>query len=627
MIRIWQTEFFPNTTPMHPCPLAILACRTLQDAKSPFELPHLIFLHRYQTFPLVGHIFFLLLQDLPSLDDYHLLRCNLVQIAVFRSQPIVNRWMVGEFCVEERHFWFVVDDASGFGKRSGFVSRLRRHFGLVEIATVGVGFGKMWFRMPVRSRSEGFGLVRRWLNSFFGWGIEESWRGLRDWEVWSGLERWLEAEDGGIYKSSITKERLWQGGGALIEEMEELLWRTKTTMDGFWKIHLYALSQQVFNCPFTFLFMALFCQDDIKAVIDCSLIERCSGTKRKQKQTIKRGLLFPPHCRSELMCVCVSRLHPLSCGLTSGNSFVPHSDKLWNLQDTTAAQNLSGSRRESGALQPFDRISRKQVGVDPFAMVFWKRVWVVWKIPRIDCTCSWTWSTNTHTHWGGDLVLPCRTNMFGSDVVYYWLTHGQGNAYLNQSLTDLKIESVREGETSRSTRNDLGVTKISKNKMPSCVQDASPSSATDDCTMIFSFFLFLFNAQCIVWLSFSQTRWKIPQKIFCKRNRRTRTGAKTRDKEHRHFFSWTLPSGLSKVSNFWVICTQPPNVYCCRVAAVWSTFYEMQHEKSFTLAALHTCLFQNTEVYGGFLGGYLSYLSNLETENWSHSVANNYTTN
>lgn len=88
--------------------------------------------------------------------------------------------------------------------------------------------------------------------------------------------------------------------------------------------------------------------------------------------------------------------------------------------------------------------------------------------------------------------------MFGSDVVYYWLTHGQGNAYLNQSLTDLKIESVREGETSRSTRNDLGVTKISKNKMPSCVQDASPSSATDDCTMIFSFFLFLFNAQCIV---------------------------------------------------------------------------------------------------------------------------------
>lgn len=89
--------------------------------------------------------------------------------------------------------------------------------------------------------------------------------------------------------------------------------------------------------------------------------------------------------------------------------------------------------------------------------------------------------------------------MFGSDVVYYWLTHGQGNAYLNQSLTDLKIESVREGETSRSTRNDLGVTKISKKKkMPSCVQDASSSSATDDCTMVFSFFPFLFNAQRIV---------------------------------------------------------------------------------------------------------------------------------
>lgn len=79
--------------------------------------------------------------------------------------------------MEERHFGFVVDDASGFGKRSGFVSRLRRHFGLVEIATVGVGFGKMWFRMPVRSRSEGFGLVRRWLNSFL---VEELKRAEED---------------------------------------------------------------------------------------------------------------------------------------------------------------------------------------------------------------------------------------------------------------------------------------------------------------------------------------------------------------------------------------------------------------------------------------------------------------
>lgn len=28
--------------------------------------------------------------------------------------------------------------------------------------------------------------------------------------------------------------------------------------------------------------------------------------------------------------------------------------------------------RDSGALQPFDRISRKQVGVELFATVFWK---------------------------------------------------------------------------------------------------------------------------------------------------------------------------------------------------------------------------------------------------------------
>ena len=62
--------------------------------------------------------------------------------------------------------------------------------------------------------------------------------------------------------------------------------------------------------------------------------------------------------------------------------------------------------------------------------------------------------------------------------------------------------------------------------------------------------------------------------------------SKTSDKEHRHFFSWTLSVRVVEISNFWVICTQPPNLYCCRVAAVWSTLYEMQHDKDFTLAVL-----------------------------------------
>ena len=124
-----------------------------------------------------------------------------------------------------------------------------------------------------------------------------------------------------------------------------------------------------YSMPFhLFLFMALFCQGDTKAAIDCSLIERCSGTKRKQKQTIKEGLLFPPHCRSECVCVPVA-------------SIVLWID-LWKLVCSPFGQIVKPSgyhrgtepvwiqARDSGALQPFDRISRKQVGVDPFCNGF-----------------------------------------------------------------------------------------------------------------------------------------------------------------------------------------------------------------------------------------------------------------
>ena len=74
---------------------------------------------------------------------------------------------------------------------------------------------------------------------------------------------------------------------------------------------------------------------------------------------------------SECVCVRVCCIHCL-VDWPLETSFVPHSDKLWNHQDTTAVQDLSGARRESGALQSFDRISQKQVGVEPFATVFWK---------------------------------------------------------------------------------------------------------------------------------------------------------------------------------------------------------------------------------------------------------------
>lgn len=68
--------------------------------------------------------------------------------------------------MEERHFGFVVDDASGFRKRSGFVSRLRRHFGLVEIATVvGVRLARCGLVCRCEASPKG-SLVRQWLGSF-----------------------------------------------------------------------------------------------------------------------------------------------------------------------------------------------------------------------------------------------------------------------------------------------------------------------------------------------------------------------------------------------------------------------------------------------------------------------------
>ena len=98
---------------------------------------------------------------------------------------------------------------------------------------------------------------------------------------------------------------------------------------------------------------------------------------------------------SEHVCVCPGCIHCL-VDWPLETSFVPHSDELWNHRRYhRGTEPVWIQARDSGALQPFDRISRKQVGVDPFCNGFLETcVWVVWKIPRIDCTCSW--STNTH---------------------------------------------------------------------------------------------------------------------------------------------------------------------------------------------------------------------------------------
>ena len=61
---------------------------------------------------------------------------------------------------------------------------------------------------------------------------------------------------------------------------------------------------------------------------------------------------------------------------------------------------------------------------------------------------------------------------------------------------------------------------------------------------------------------------------------------KTRDKEHRHFFSWILSVRVVENLQFLGHLHPAANLYCSRVAAVWSTLFEMQHEKDFTLAIL-----------------------------------------
>ena len=177
-----------------------------------------------------------------------------------------------------------------------------------------------------------------------------------------------------------------------------------------------------------FLFMALFCQGDTKAAIDCSLIERCSGTKRKQKQTIKEGLLFPPHCRSECVCVPVA-------------SIVLWID-LWKLVCSPFGQIVkpSGYHRGTGPVWTQARIGGSTTLWPYFPKASRCRSFCNGFLENGMMVCVDGWCRRFHASWStthtwANLVLPCRTNMFESDVVYYWLMHGQENAYLNQSLT------------------------------------------------------------------------------------------------------------------------------------------------------------------------------------------------
>ena len=362
--------------------------------------------------------------------------------------------------------------------RAPFRIRRRRRLGLREKIRVRKSTSKAfwlgwnrdcwcWFWQDVVSYAGAKQVRRVWFGStmaelVFGWGIEESWRGLRDWEVWSVLKRWLEAEDGGIYKSSITKERLWQGG-ALIEEMEELLWRTKTTMNGFWKfIYMHCLSR--YSMPFHLFIYGVVLPRWYQG---CHWLQLNWTMQRNKKEAEtddqKRFIISTSLSVWINVCVCV----PVA-------SIVLWID-LWKLVCSPFGQIVKPSGYHRGTEPVW--IQARIGGSTTLWSYFPKASRCTSFCNGFLETCVGGVEDSTyrlhmfmnmiykHTHtWGGDLVLPCRTNMFGSDVVYYWLTHGQGNAYLNQSLTDLKIESVRQGETSRSTRNDLGVTKISPKK-------------------------------------------------------------------------------------------------------------------------------------------------------------------
>ena len=177
---------------------------------------------------------------------------------------------------------------------------------------------------------------------------------------------------------------------------------------------------------------------------------------------------------SECVCVRVCCIHCL-VDWPLETSFVPHSDKLWNHQDTTAVQDLSGARRESGALQSFDRISQKQVGVEPFATVFWKT-----KRDGV-CTSGWcrrlhaSWSTNTH--WGQISFYPTgQTCLIPILFTTGWRMDRETRIWIRHSLTNLKIE--RHGERNQPIYE----------KRPGCNQDIQKKKAKlcPRCVIIFS---------------------------------------------------------------------------------------------------------------------------------------------
>lgn len=81
------------------------------------------------------------------------------------------------------------------------------------------------------------------------------------------------------------------------------------TMKGFWHLHyIRCLSW----CSMSFTFFVTAAKVIPRAATDCSLIQRCSGTKRKKKIDDQKGF-FAASPTFLIVGLYVSQLHPLSC--------------------------------------------------------------------------------------------------------------------------------------------------------------------------------------------------------------------------------------------------------------------------------------------------------------------------
>ena len=337
-------------------------------------------------------------------------------------------------------------------------------------------FGKMWLGMPVRSKPEGF-FGSTMAGFVFGRGIEESWgiskrlRGLKMFGKMTRGWRWRYISLLYQRKDIGREEELWLKKWKSCFEEQKQQWRA------FGKfIYMHCLSR--YSMPFHLFIYGVVLPWWYQGCHWLQLNWMMQRNKKEaetddQKRSITSTSLSV--WMSECVCVRVCCIHCL-VDWPLETSFVPHSDKLWNHQDTTAVQDLSGPRRESGALQSFDRISQKQVGVEPFATVFWKT-----KRDGV-CTSGWcrrlhaSWSTNTH--WGQISFYPTgQTCLIPILFTTGWRMDRETRIWIRHSLTNLKIE--RHGERNQPIYE----------KRPGCNQDIQKKKKAKlcpRCVIIFS---------------------------------------------------------------------------------------------------------------------------------------------